>query len=144
MSANRQTYYWNKPLKGRLRAQWIECLLSQLVEYRAGEILRKQQRVQLQHEIDRARKELVQKEADIKVERLRALLTEESFILTPPNPVDITEWISTSSGDLSIETIVSGFAIVGILTDTRVAEAMPTEDDPQIESCVDEELENCN
>ncbi|GMG17680.1 unnamed protein product [Phytophthora fragariaefolia] len=45
---------------------------------------------------------------------------------------------------LSIETIVSGFAKVGILTETRVAEAMPTEDDPQIESCIVEELENCN
>ncbi|GMF15340.1 unnamed protein product [Phytophthora fragariaefolia] len=52
--------------------------------------------------------------------------------------------ISTSWGDLSIETIVSGFAKVGILTDTRVAEAMPTEDVPQIESCLVEELENCN
>ncbi|GMF34365.1 unnamed protein product [Phytophthora fragariaefolia] len=41
-------------------------------------------------------------------------------------------------------TIVSGFAKVGILTDTRVAEAMPTEDAPQIESCILEELENCN
>ncbi|GMF62867.1 unnamed protein product [Phytophthora fragariaefolia] len=58
--------------------------------------------------------------------------------------LDITEWISTSWGDLSIETIVSGFAKVGILTDTRVAEAMPTEDAPQIESCNVEELENCN
>ncbi|GMF47604.1 unnamed protein product [Phytophthora fragariaefolia] len=47
-------------------------------------------------------------------------------------------------GDLSIDTIVSGFAKVGILTDTRVAEAMPTEDAPQIESCIVEELENCN
>ncbi|GMG16341.1 unnamed protein product [Phytophthora fragariaefolia] len=62
----------------------------------------------------------------------------------PPNRVDITEWISTSWGDLSIDTIVSGFAKVGILTDTRVAEAMPTEDAPQIESCIVEELENCN
>ncbi|GMF58025.1 unnamed protein product [Phytophthora fragariaefolia] len=119
---------WNKPLKARLRAQWIECLRSQLVEYRAGEIRRKKQQVQLQHEIDRARKELVQKKADIEVERLRALLTEEPFVLTPPNRVDITEWISTSWGDLSIETIVSGFAKVGILTYTRVAEAMPTDD----------------
>ncbi|GMF23597.1 unnamed protein product [Phytophthora fragariaefolia] len=66
------------------------------------------------------------------------------FILTPPNRVDITEWISISWGDLSIETIVSGFAKVGILTDTRVAEAMPTEDSPQIESYTVEELENCN
>ncbi|GMF57815.1 unnamed protein product [Phytophthora fragariaefolia] len=95
---------WNKPLKARLRAQWIECLRSQLVEYGAGEIRRKQQRVQLQHEIDRVRKELVQKEAGTEVEHLRALLTEEPFILTPPNRVDITEWISTSWGDLSIET----------------------------------------
>ncbi|GMF55127.1 unnamed protein product [Phytophthora fragariaefolia] len=99
---------------------------------------------QLLHEIDRARKELVQKEADIEVERLRALLTEEPFILTPPNRGDISEWISTSWGDLSIDTIVSGFAKVGILADTRVAEAMPTEDAPQIESCIVEELENCN
>ncbi|GMF26801.1 unnamed protein product [Phytophthora fragariaefolia] len=48
------------------------------------------------------------------------------------------------TGDLSIDTIVSGFAKVGILTDTRVAEAMPTEDAPQIENCIVEELENCN
>ncbi|GMG17636.1 unnamed protein product [Phytophthora fragariaefolia] len=61
-----------------------------------------------------------------------------------PNRVDITEWISISWGDLSIETIVSGFAKVGILTDTRVAEAIPTEDSPQIESYTVEELENCN
>ncbi|GMF28306.1 unnamed protein product [Phytophthora fragariaefolia] len=73
-----------------------------------------------------------------------ALLTEEPFILTPPNRVDITEWISTNWGDLSIDTIVSVFAKVGILIDTRVAEAMPTEDAPQIESCIVEELENCN
>ncbi|GMF61915.1 unnamed protein product [Phytophthora fragariaefolia] len=66
------------------------------------------------------------------------------FILTPPNRVDITEWISISWGNLSIETIVSGFAKVGILTDTRVAEGMPTEDAPQIESYIVEELENCN
>ncbi|GMF17280.1 unnamed protein product [Phytophthora fragariaefolia] len=58
--------------------------------------------------------------------------------------IDVTEWISISWGDLSIETIVSGFAKVGILTDTRVAEAMPTEDSPQIESYTVEELENCN
>ncbi|GMF63061.1 unnamed protein product [Phytophthora fragariaefolia] len=64
--------------------------------------------------------------------------------MKPPNRVDITEWISTSWGDLSIDTIVSGFAKMGILTDTRVAEAMPTEDAPQIESCIVEELENCN
>ncbi|GMF55428.1 unnamed protein product [Phytophthora fragariaefolia] len=64
--------------------------------------------------------------------------------LTPPNRVDITEWISTSWGDISIETIVIGFTKVGILTDTRVAEAMPKEDAPQIESCIVEELENCN
>ncbi|GMF51214.1 unnamed protein product [Phytophthora fragariaefolia] len=61
-----------------------------------------------------------------------------------PNRVDITEWISMSWGDLAIETIVSGFAKVGIFTDTRVAEAMPTEDAPQIESYIVEELENCN
>ncbi|GMF36769.1 unnamed protein product [Phytophthora fragariaefolia] len=58
--------------------------------------------------------------------------------------IDITEWISISWGDLAIETIVSGFAKVGIFTDTRVAEAMPTEDAPQIESYNVEELENCN
>ncbi|GMF50491.1 unnamed protein product [Phytophthora fragariaefolia] len=34
--------------------------------------------------------------------------------------------------------------VVNALTDTRVAEAMPTEDAPQIESCIVEELENCN
>ncbi|GMF42858.1 unnamed protein product [Phytophthora fragariaefolia] len=82
--------------------------------------------------------------SNIEVDRLRALLTEEPFILTPPNRGDITEWISISWGDLSIETIVSGFAKVGILTDTRVAEAMPTDDAPQIESYIVEELENRN
>ncbi|GMF50353.1 unnamed protein product [Phytophthora fragariaefolia] len=66
------------------------------------------------------------------------------FILTPPNRVDITEWISISWGDLAIEIIVSGFAIVGIFTGTRVADAIPTEDAPQIESYIVEELENCN
>ncbi|GMF44370.1 unnamed protein product [Phytophthora fragariaefolia] len=65
------------------------------------------------------------------------------FILTPPNRVDITEWMPIRWGDLSIETIVSGFAKVGFLTDTRVAEAMSTDDAPQIESYIVEEHENC-
>ncbi|GMF51028.1 unnamed protein product [Phytophthora fragariaefolia] len=79
--------------------------------------------------------------SNIEVGRLEA---EEPFILTPPNRVNITEWISISWGDLSIDTIVSGFAQVGIVTDTRVAEVIPTEDSPQIESYTVEELENCN
>ncbi|GMG17506.1 unnamed protein product [Phytophthora fragariaefolia] len=70
------------------------------------------------------------------------ILNYKPFILTPPNRVDITEWISISWGDLAIEIIVSGFAKVGIFTGTRVAEAMLTEDAPQIESYIVEELEN--
>ncbi|EGZ21134.1 hypothetical protein PHYSODRAFT_402701, partial [Phytophthora sojae] len=49
------------------------------------------------------------------VDRLRnELYQEEPFKVTAPNRVDITQWVVSCWNDLTTETIIGGFARVGI------------------------------
>ncbi|GMF48543.1 unnamed protein product [Phytophthora fragariaefolia] len=89
------------------------------MEYRPEAQQREQKRAELQEEINRARKDLVQEEADTKVALLRAKFAEEPFTLNPPSRTNIVHWVSKCWSELSQQTIISGFAKVGIRNDTR-------------------------
>ncbi|KAG2921416.1 hypothetical protein PC116_g7484 [Phytophthora cactorum] len=106
--------------------------------------MRQQNREKLQSEIARVRKELIQEKADSEVERLRKEYKDEPFTLKPPSRADITEWVSTSWDNLSQQTIISGFAKINILGDTRTTEEVSSIEMEQVESNIVEELESCN
>ncbi|KAG6941630.1 hypothetical protein JG688_00018568 [Phytophthora aleatoria] len=135
---------WNKPLKSRFRALWIDRLGIQLREYRAGEKMRQQNREKLQSEIARVRKELIQEKADSEAERLWKKYKDEPFTLKPPSQADITEWVSTSWDNLSQQTIISSFAKINILGDTRTTEEVSSIEMEQVERSIVEKLESCN
>ncbi|ETK93098.1 hypothetical protein L915_03658 [Phytophthora nicotianae] len=58
-------------------------------------------RDKVQSVIVRVRKELIQENANIEVERLLTKHKEEPFTLMPPSRADIAEWVSTSWDNLS-------------------------------------------
>ncbi|KAL3664583.1 DNA binding [Phytophthora oleae] len=100
---------WNKPFKSGLRSKWISRLRDQLAAYHAGEKRRATKRDKLEKDITRARKDLVQAEADQEVARLRKDHVEEPFKLEAPNRKDIARWVASCWGDLTPATITSGF-----------------------------------
>ncbi|KAL3658727.1 DNA binding [Phytophthora oleae] len=98
-------------------------------------------RDKLEKDITRARKDLVQAEADQEVARLRQDHVEEPFKLQAPNRKDIARWVASCWGDLTPATITSGFRRVGILNDTRCCE--DEMDSDKIENSIVEDLESC-
>ncbi|GMF33870.1 unnamed protein product [Phytophthora fragariaefolia] len=112
---------WNKPFKGLLRRLWIDMLTKQLLDYKQGESTRKIKREQLVSEILRVRKTLDQQAVNRNVAELREKHKEKAFSLVGPSHPIMTDWITSSWGALSEETIHSGFASVGLLVDTREA-----------------------
>ncbi|GMF18248.1 unnamed protein product [Phytophthora fragariaefolia] len=110
---------WNKPFKSGLRSLWIKRLRGQLAGYRAGEKHRDRKRAKLEQDIIRARKELVQAEADEEVNRLLSEHGEEPFKLKAPNRVNIARWVASCWDALIPATIRSGFRRGGLLDDPR-------------------------
>ncbi|KAE9052674.1 hypothetical protein PR001_g283 [Phytophthora rubi] len=100
---------WNKPFKSGLRSLWVERLRDQLRVYHAGEKHRARMRAKFEQDIVRARKELVQAEANEEVNRLLSEHGEELFKLKAPNRVDIARWVASCWDALTPATIRSGF-----------------------------------
>ncbi|GMF28017.1 unnamed protein product [Phytophthora fragariaefolia] len=116
----------------KLRHEFASCWAQQ----------REQKRAKLQEEINRARKDLVQEETDTKVALLQAEFTDEPFTLKPPSRTNIVHWVSMCWSELRKQTIISGFAKVGIRNDTRTVSSVPEEQ--HIENAIVAVLERCN